>query len=66
MIIWQLLVAKKRVEIFMHQYCKGKEHRMAREHGEKSCRISKKREMWTFFFFLFLYKNILFQKDLEI
>lgn len=53
MIIWQLFVAKKCVEIFMHQQCKGKEHRMAREHGEKSSRISKKCETWIFFFFFF-------------
>lgn len=55
MIIWQLLVAKKCVEIFMHQYCKGKEHRMAREHGEKFSRISKKCEtcFCVVFFFSF-------------
>lgn len=53
MIIWQLFVAKKCVEIFMHQQCKGKEHRMAREHGEKSSWISKKCETWIFFFFSF-------------
>lgn len=61
-VIWQLLVAKTYVEIFMHQYCKGKAQITAREHGEKSSRVSKISETWIFLTHIFFpqYKKILF------